>query len=58
VRHELSVAARAFKAHALAAAGGVEPLSGGGVEIFGYSSAGCSMGRRRPRRRGMRARCE
>jgi len=43
VRHELSCAARAFKAHALAAAGGLEPLSGDRVEIFGYSSAGCSL---------------
>lgn len=58
VRYEMSVAARAFKAQALAAAGSSEHLSSGGIEIFGYASAGGSPGRRRPRTRSPRARCE
>jgi hypothetical protein len=43
VHHELSCAARAFKAYALAAAGGLETVSGDRVEILGYSSAGYSL---------------
>jgi len=58
VRYELSCAARAFKAHALAAAAGLEPLSGDRVEIFAYSSAGCSPAGLRQRRWGLRALCE
>jgi hypothetical protein len=54
----LSSAARAFKYHALAAMGDSEPLSVGRTEIFGYSSAGCSLAGLRQRRRGLRALCE
>lgn len=58
VRHELSVAARAFKARALAAAGDSMRLSDGGFEIFGCSSAGCSIARLPQRQWALRALCE
>jgi len=58
VRHELSCAARAFKAHALVAAGGLAPLSGDRVEIFGYSSDCCSLPGLRQHRSDLGALCE